>query len=221
MSNTNDKYCVYVHINKINGKVYVGQTRYGNHPNKRWLNGSGYKNSPHFYNAIQKYGWDNFDHIVCLSNLSLKDANYFEETLIKKLNSTNPTKGYNSRTGGANSRLSKQTRQKISQSCKGKNLSKETKDKISKALRGQNNPWFGKKLPEEVCQKISDARKGINNPRCKKVLQYDTNNNLIAIWDYMTQASKELNITQSNITKCCTGQRKTAGGFIWKYADIE
>lgn len=219
MNDTNDKYCVYAHINKINGKIYIGQTRYGDNPNLRWLNGSGYKKSPHFYSAIQKYGWDNFDHIVCLSNLSLEDANDFEELLIKKFNSINPNKGYNSRAGGANSKLSEQTRQKISQSRKGQTPSKETKDKISKALRGRNNPWFGKKLPKEVCQKLSDTRKGTNNPRCKKILQYDTNKNLIAVWDYMAQASEELNITPSNITRCCKGQRKSAGGFIWEYAD--
>ena len=215
LTNEERKWCVYVHINKVNGKRYVGIT--SRKPKTRWGNGNDY--GAYFYNAIQKYGWDNFEHIVCLSNLSLEDANDFEELLIKKFNSTNPNNGYNSRTGGANSKLSEQTRQKISQSRKGQTPSKETKDKISKALRGKNNPWFGKKLPKEVCQKLSDAMKGINNPRCKKILQYDTNKNLIAIWDCMAQASEELNITQSNITKCCKGQRKSAGGFIWEYAD--
>ena len=84
MSDTNDKnYCVYVHINKINGKIYVGQTC--QNPKYRWGNGEGYKRSSYFYNAIRKHGWDNFEHIIVLSNLSLEDANYFEEILIEKL----------------------------------------------------------------------------------------------------------------------------------------
>ena len=53
MINTKDKtYCVYAHINKINGKIYIGQTK--QNPNSRWSNGYGYKHSPHFYSAIQK-----------------------------------------------------------------------------------------------------------------------------------------------------------------------
>ena len=51
-------YTVYKHINKLNGKVYVGQTSLG--VNDRWKNGKGYKNGI-FRNAIKKYGWDNFE----------------------------------------------------------------------------------------------------------------------------------------------------------------
>lgn len=41
-------YVVYMHKNKINGKVYIGQTC---NVNKRWLP-SAYFGSPHFYHAI-------------------------------------------------------------------------------------------------------------------------------------------------------------------------
>ena len=54
--------CVYAHINMINGKMYIGQTIHGNNPNKRWSNGNGYKHCPHFWSAICKYGWENFEH---------------------------------------------------------------------------------------------------------------------------------------------------------------
>lgn len=48
-----------MHKNKINNKVYIGQTHQT--LKERWgKNGSGYRTSPHFYHAIQKYGWDNF-----------------------------------------------------------------------------------------------------------------------------------------------------------------
>ena len=45
----NGTYCVYVHINKINNKKYIGQTKYGDDPNKRWRNGLGYEDSTYFY----------------------------------------------------------------------------------------------------------------------------------------------------------------------------
>lgn len=45
-------YCIYIHKNKINNKVYVGQTCQKSE--SRWKLGEGYKNSPKFYNAIKK-----------------------------------------------------------------------------------------------------------------------------------------------------------------------
>lgn len=58
---------------------------------------------------------------------------------------------------------------------------------------------------------------GKNNPKAKMVAQYDLNGNLIKIWDYIRQASKELNIKENNISQCLNGKQKTSGGFIWKY----
>lgn len=48
-------YIVYQHQNLINGKRYFGIT--SQNPERRWgKNGNGYKSTPHFYSAIQKYG---------------------------------------------------------------------------------------------------------------------------------------------------------------------
>ena len=59
----NNSFCVYVHTNKINNKKYVGQTC--QKPESRWGNqGCGYKGCLLFERAIQKYGWDNFEHII-------------------------------------------------------------------------------------------------------------------------------------------------------------
>ena len=59
-ANTEKTFCVYVHTNKINGKRYVGVT--SQEPEKRWNEGKGYTpRQPHMYNAIQKWGWDNFE----------------------------------------------------------------------------------------------------------------------------------------------------------------
>ena len=53
---------IYMHRNKINNKVYIGQTT--QKPEYRWNHGFGYKDSSLFFASIQKYGWDNFEHTI-------------------------------------------------------------------------------------------------------------------------------------------------------------
>ena len=96
----NGEYKIYVHINKVNRKIYIGQTKQT--LEQRSSNGNAYKNCRHFWNAIQKYGWENFEHIVLIENLSLEMANIIEEELIKKYNTTNHNNGYNMKSGGLN-----------------------------------------------------------------------------------------------------------------------
>ena len=88
--NKEHNWCVYCHTNKINGKKYIGITC--KEPHKRWSNGNGYKGQK-FYNAITKYGWDNFEHEILFNELTLEEANKKEIELIKKYNTTNKNNG--------------------------------------------------------------------------------------------------------------------------------
>ena len=92
-------YKVYIHRNKINGKVYIGVTR-RKRVKDRWQNGNGYKVQVQFYNAIKKYGWTNFSHKVLYRDLTKKEAGEIEKDLINKYDSTNPLYGYNVDKGG-------------------------------------------------------------------------------------------------------------------------
>ena len=65
--------------------MYIGQT-HKELQDRCGCKGANYKHSRHFWNAIQKYGWDNFDHIIVIDGISLKLANILEEELIKKYN---------------------------------------------------------------------------------------------------------------------------------------
>lgn len=107
-------YCVYMHKNNINGKVYVGQTC-KKEANDRWKNGKGY--SGEFKNDIDKFGWNNFDHIIVKQNLSLQEANNLEKELI--IYYMNQNNCYNRRivgnTNKENKHFSDTTKQKISE----------------------------------------------------------------------------------------------------------
>ena len=66
-------------------------------------------------------------------------------------------------------------------------------------------------------QRENGRKRGKNN--CKKVIQMDKQNNVLKIWDSITEASKTLNISLNAISQCAKGQKhyKSAGGYIWKY----
>ena len=68
-------YTVYYHLFP-NGKMYTGITR--RNPISRWNYGKGYKTQPFVYHAIQKYGWDNIEHIIFATRLSETDAKQME-----------------------------------------------------------------------------------------------------------------------------------------------
>jgi hypothetical protein len=110
-----NNFIVYVHINKTNGKRYYGIT--SQKPEARWHNGKGYVGN-HFVNAINKYGWDGFDHIIIARGLTEEEAKWLEIEMIAAHNTTNPEFGYNLSPGG--DMVSNNTRQKISSTLKGK-----------------------------------------------------------------------------------------------------
>jgi hypothetical protein len=69
-------------------------------PEYRWNHGKGYIKNQYFYRAIQKYGWNNFQHEILFSGLTKKEACDKEIELIELHNSTNPELGYNVSSGG-------------------------------------------------------------------------------------------------------------------------
>lgn len=81
----NKLFTVYIHISH-SWKYYVGLTSAKNVKNRWGQNGNGYK-TQYFRRAIDKYGWENFIHIVVRNNLTQKDASNLEKLLIEQLKS--------------------------------------------------------------------------------------------------------------------------------------
>ena len=91
----------------------------------------------------------------------------------------------------------------------------------SMVILAEQTEWKGKtkEETEETKQKQSEAKKDKNNTAAKRVAQYDKQGNLIKIWDCSMDIQRELEIAQGNICNCCKGKRKSAGGFVWRYAE--
>ena len=213
----NDTYCVYVHINKFNGKKYVGQTVNGNNINKRWVNGLGYRSCTVFYKAIKKYGWNNFEHDIVASNLTLEEANQKEQELIEQYKSYEDKFGYNITKGGRNFTHSEETKKKIgisnSIALKGNKWSESQKKLMSEMFTGEGNPFYGKHFSEESKKKIRE-----NNPS-KQVLQFSKDGEFIAEYPSTREAGRRIGCNPSNICSCCKGKLKSTSGFIWKYKE--
>lgn len=148
-------YIVYMHI-APNGKRYIGITSQSLDKRCR-KNGVGYSTSTHFYRAIQKYGWDNFEHLIIADGLSQDEACELEIKLIREFKSDVPDYGYNFSEGGSLGNLghpcSEETKRKISLKNKGRKMSDETKKKISATQKTKIHT-------KEHNRKVSEALKG-------------------------------------------------------------
>lgn len=220
-------YTVYQHKNKINGKMYFGIT--SRKPEERWgANGNNYKSTPHFYSAIQKYGWDSFEHNILYQDLTKEKACEIEKALIFRYQTQNRNFGYNILEGGQASTLPLEVRQKMSQSMIGnKNglghpCSEEKKKKISDAQKGrQFSEEHKKKLSEAAknrhvpCSQEKKEKLSQNYPKQKQVYCVETD----TVYRSVQECARQLNLYASNISKVCRGIHKTTGGYHLKYYD--
>ena len=288
-SEVNIMWTVYKHT-APNGKVYIGIT--SKTPVRRFgRKGQGYKSNPHFWNAIQRYGWDSITHEILFENLTFSEAGNIEKQLIAEYRSADPEHGYNIALGGQGNTMNDCTRLKLSKRQKavwcnqeykekrikemkerwaseeykaqhsGKNASmyghhhsQETKENIAITRKERNipHPCIGRKLSDETKAKISRANSGRRyslsekakehirlaklgnkNPNYGRPLSKTQKKHLIEInskpviqvkndceikYQSAADAGRATGIVSSNITRVCKGERKTAGGFKWRYA---
>ena len=184
---------IYKITNKINGKVYIGQTT--KTLRRRWTKhciAAKTDNIP-FHRALIKYGFENFTVEQIDVASSIEELNKKEVYWIKHYNSMMPN-GYNVCEGGGG--------------VSGFKFRPETIEKLKES-------HIGKKQTAETKKKISDSAKGLKHWGTKKLLCVETGE----VFEYISLASEKYGISKSNIVQVCKGKRQTAGGLHWKYAD--
>lgn len=147
---------IYKAVNRINGKMYVGQTKhtldYRKYQHLEYARQGG---DTHFCQAIRKYGEDNFEfEVICTAN-DKATLNELEIYYIKKYDTIKH--GYNMIAGGCNNVMddpeiklkhdnkmrSDGVRKKISDTMKEYRkqhpFTEEHRAKISKAMKGNHN----------------------------------------------------------------------------------
>lgn len=201
---------IYKITNKINGKVYIGQTiksieeRWKQHCSKNSL-------CKALQSALIKYGMDNFS-IECVEECySIDQLNIREIFWINFYNSF--YEGYNLTSGGNNFLRSDITKQKMRKpktklhklniskgrtGIKTKGLSQSTREKMSKNRIGPKNPQFGKQ-----------------GPGAKPILC--VNNGVI--YNSIRHAAKELNLIYQSVSEVAHKRQSHTKNYIFEFIE--
>ena len=230
------EYTLYLHQNKINGKVYVGITK--QNPNKRWQKGYGYLKT-YFYKAIEKFGWDNFEHLIIEDNLEKNEAFLKEKELIKKYRSDDKRYGYNIAEGGAviygardrvgaknhkstavwqiNAKTGERIKKYESQNIAAKTLGIKRKG-ITKCCRGICKTYKGFiwEYADKHFDKPKTYERGKYPHKKKKVLLIDVDGKRYE-FNGTEAAAAFVGTRQNNVIRYCSGDRSDKTGRRWFY----
>ena len=227
-------YTIYKHTLILDcphkGWSYIGQTHFKN-VKIRWNSGKNYKTSRRFYNAIQKYGWNSFEHTILETNIKTRaEANKLEKYYIKFYNTIE--NGYNISSGGDDHTYNakeiyqldenKNILAKFSSLLAAEDATGIQSKNIYRVCTGKNKSvggyyWcYAEKYNEWTIEK---SKKLIP---IKPIYQMTLDGKIIAKFNSMSEAIKILNFKScSKISMCCNKKRKTAYGFRWRYVDEE
>lgn len=177
---------IYLIKNKINNKLYFGQTvqtfdeRYHKDLEKN-------TNNMHLKNSIKKYRIENFEIIDIFDIAYTKEElNKLEYMYIRIYNTTNPKYGYNKKDGGNGGRLTEEIKNKI---------------------KGHRGAWRGKHLSNEHKAKIKESCKECIINQMVKVICLNTTE----VFNSVTEAGKKYKVRESAISACCKNNRRSAG----------
>ena len=150
---------IYMAKNKVNGKIYIGQTvksletRRGQHESATRKDNN--KCFFHFHNALKRYGIDNFEWSIIDKASSIEELNEKEQAYIEQYESCDQSKGYNLNSGGGSYK----------------------RTEISRMLDSINRT--GEKRSPETCRKIGESKKGVFVNDKHPLWREDLNTNLI------------------------------------------
>lgn len=202
---------IYKYTNKVNGKVYIGQTINESKRREKWRNLKAPYAGDYINRARAKYGIDAFSYELLVEILNddeivLKDTlNLLEKKYISLYHSKDSRFGYNLTDGG--------------ESGNGQVVSQETRDKISKAHKG-----LKKKMSEQGKKNISLSHKGPRPWAWKKVAQYDKDTGeLLKVWNSLSEVTNYFgDKSNSNLIFAIQGKyrHKYYHGYKWKYYGV-
>lgn len=226
---------IYKFTNKINGKIYIGQSidinaRKRSHINDAYCQGKD-SNCP-FHQAIIKYGENGFNFEI-IEECPKELLNEREKYWIQYYNSYH--NGYNASPGGDNCGERSDGRALLLYDLEG-NFVKETDNIASTArelgvgyqtvyqlLQGTRKSTKGFQIKYKESEDFPKTIEPYNSRQGGSfvVLQLDKNDNILNEYKSVNEAARQTGCDCSTISKVCRGKLKTHGGFKWKYKEVE
>ena len=202
---------IYKITNINNGKYYIGSSININrrwHEHKRNLNKNKHNNI-HLQKSWNKYGEASFLFEIIELVENEKDLIICEQQHLNSITPFNSMVTFNIC--------------KMAYSTLGIKHSNETKNKMSVSHNGTTHKketifkmiQIKTKQSENTKSKLSKINKGKIAQNKQPIYQMDLNNNIVKMWNSVTDAAKILNISTSLICGVCQGRRKSTGGFKW------
>lgn len=219
-------YYIYKATNRINGKSYIGQTV--DYRSRVWQHQRCYeKEKCKFHDAIQGFGFDNFDWEILKTCENKKEADQSERYYIEYYNSYRD--GYNENKGGVGGHNAVPV---VCLSLNGEfvkrydsaaDAEKDGFNNVNVILCCKNKLYTCKKhlfMFEEDYLKHGSKKHIKPESKCMKpVIQCDMNGNFINEFKSVQQAAIETGTRRTSISGVLTGKYKSANGFIFTYKE--
>lgn len=241
-------YTVYLRTNKINGKQYVGQTSNFKQRERQWRCLKWYYANKELTNDRNTFGVENFDIVILFETEDAVEASEKECEYIAKYNTLYPN-GYNVSTGGKKGfkyqndivkaralkisgegnywfgkTFSKEHREKICNSNRGKKRSDDFRKHMSEITKGEKNPAYGTTHTDEWKKHMSKLMTGRKMPKeaieksakgkWKPVVQVCEDGTIIKY--RCLKDVQEKGYKRGSVSQCCEKRYIREGNRIYK-----
>lgn len=208
---------VYRIWNNLTGDSYIGSTtkeiefRLQDHLQK-----SAKKVDNKFHKAIENFGSQAFelellDEAETTDELAQKEIHYIEAYNTMK-------NGYNSDRGGGFRKTIYQFELNNPEPIATYHTLEEAGNSVNASRKTISNACLGSlKSAKGYLWSYTPEYSEIEDKRSKIVYQYDLDGLLLATFNSAREASKQLGIGLSSITRCCRGERKQTSGYKFSY----